>query len=56
MEIYRFTLTHNTKLYYLQFIREIINTSKLTIFQAVFGEMSDEDCWLQQSDASDGME
>ena len=81
-EIYRFTLTHNTKLYYLQFIQEIIhtskltilslvkclekivdcsnlmqvmewsnqfiqeiiNTSKLTILQAVFSEMSGEDC------------
>ena len=32
---YRFTLTHNTELYY-QFIREIINTSKLTISEAVF--------------------
>ena len=32
---YRFTLTHNTQLYY-QFIREIINTSKLTIFEAIF--------------------
>ena len=27
-----------------QFIQEIINTSKLTIFEVVIGEMSREDC------------
>ena len=27
-----------------QFIRELINNSKLTIFETVFGEMSGEDC------------
>ena len=40
-----------------QFIWEIINTSKLTIFETIFGEMSEKtvNCY-PQSDASGGIE